>query len=89
MAASGPSTPRSGSSAASMTVTATPAFRAAAATSSPIQPAPTTAIRDADASVWRSRSLSSTVRRYMTPFASAPGTGSRTGSAPIVSSSLS
>ena len=72
-----------------MTVTATPAARAAAATSSPIQPAPTMATRDTDARVSRSRSLSSTVLRVRTPLASAPGTGSRTGTAPVVSSSLS
>jgi hypothetical protein len=71
------------------TVAATPALRAAAATSSPIQPAPTMTTREAEDRVSRSRSLSSTERRYWTPLAPAPGTGSRVGVAPVVSSSLS
>ena len=70
-------------------VTSTPAIRAAAATSSPIQPAPMMSTRDAAAKVSRIRSLSPTRRRYSTPSASAPGSGSRRGTAPVASSSLS
>ena len=59
----GPSTRSSGRSAVSNTVTSQPASRAAAATSSPIQPAPTTAIRPPAPKASLSRSLSSIVRR--------------------------
>ena len=57
----------------SNTVTSHPAARAAAAASSPIQPAPTTAIRPPFAKAALSRSLSSMVRRYAvgTPLSSA------------------
>ena len=48
-AISGPSTASSGAAACSSTVTWAPAARAAAATSSPIQPAPMTTTRDAGA----------------------------------------
>ena len=62
-ATSGPSTRGSGSAAASRIVTSTPAARAAAAISRPIQPAPITAIRDAVWKVALIRSLSATRRR--------------------------
>ena len=85
----GPSTRSSGRSAVSNTVTSQPAVRAAAAASSPIQPAPTTAIRPPFAKAALSRSLSSMVRRYAvgTPLSSA--SVSRRGSAPVASSSRS
>ena len=86
-ATSAPSTRSSGSSAASRMVTSTPAARAAAAVSRPIQPAPITATREAALKVAMSRSLSSTRRRYSTSPASAPGTGGRRGEEPVASSS--
>ncbi len=63
-------------------------MRAAAAVSRPIQPAPMTATRDAEPNAALIASLSATLRRYSTPSRSAPGTGSRLGEDPVVSSSL-
>ena len=62
-ATSGPRTRSSGSSALSSTVTCAPAATAAAATSRPIQPPPTSASRVPAVSSARSRSESSIVRR--------------------------
>ncbi len=81
-ATSAGSAPARGRSAASTTVTAQPASRAAVANSAPIQPAPTTTMSCCRASTGRSRSASSRVRSRCTPGTpSAPG--SRIGSAPV------
>ena len=63
LATSRPRTRSSGSSAISSTVTSTPAARAAAVVSRPIQPAPITATRDAPWKAALIRSLSSALRR--------------------------
>ncbi|SKX98059.1 Uncharacterised protein [Mycobacteroides abscessus subsp. abscessus] len=62
-ATSGPSARSSGSFDASAIATSTPRSRADAATSMPIQPAPTIARRDPSVSVSRIARASSTVRR--------------------------
>ena len=54
-----------------------------------VHPAPTITTRAPGVSEVRSRSLSSSVRRYRTSTSSAPGTASRRGTAPVVSNSRS
>jgi hypothetical protein len=88
-ATSRPNTRSNGSSAASNTATSTPAISAAAATSKPIQPAPTITIRDTVMNAALSRSQSSTRRSMNTRLASAPGKGSMRGEAPVARSSFS
>ncbi len=70
-------------------VTSQPYSRAAAAVSSPIQPAPAITTWPPAASAAASRSESLTERRYSTPSRSAPGTLRRRGEAPVLISSLS
>ncbi len=72
---------------ASTTVTSAPYSRAAAVTSSPIQPAPTTTTRPPRCSAALSASASGSVRRVRTR--SPPGTFSGRTSEPVASSSLS
>ncbi len=69
-----------------MSVTSSPRCLADAATSEPIQPAPTTTTAPPRSSRARRASESSTLRRYMTPSSSLPGIVSRRGSAPVASS---
>ena len=84
-ATSGPSTATSGSSAFSRIVTATSASRAAAAISSPIQPAPMITRCRVRCSCSAITSESSMVRSMSTPARSDPGSGSRRGRAPVAS----
>ena len=72
-----------------MSVTSAPSWRAEAATSHPIQPAPTTTRDPPEAIACRSRSLSGRLRRVMTPSRSMPGIGGLRGSAPTHSRSRS
>ena len=81
--------PRAGTDCGSTSATSIPRWRAEAATSQPIHPAPTTTSRPPASSTPRSASESSSVRRTWTPSRSAPGIGGRLGSAPVASSSAS
>ena len=73
----------------SITTTEQPWLRAAAATSSPIQPAPTMATRPPSLNLSSSARESSSVRSENTPGSSAPGTSRRRTDEPVASSSRS
>ena len=90
-AAIGGSTVPSTRGSASTTSTSTPAQTSASAVSRPMYPAPTTTARRTVplASRRRSAIASSRDRIVNTPRSSSPGTGGRTGSAPVVSTSAS
>ena len=64
-------------------VTCAPIVRAHAATSQPIQPAPTTTTRLARAMRYRRSSESATVRSDTTPGRSTPGMSNDLGAAPV------